>query len=255
MDYANEGNIRSCLTKILENDWKIRLYLLFGIISGLNEIHHQDLIHCDIHDGNILIHENEMIQVYISDLGLSQSIKSLFKRDNDNIYGVMSFMAPEVLRGKPYIQASDIYSFSMIMWELTSGISPFNDRAHDQQLALSICNGERPVIINNAPRCYLDLMIKCWDDDPLKRPSASEILNIIKEWIFLPLDKDIENIGEELKSNIIEFMNTPIEHKLITEPHPQAYSTSRLFDFTGGKSYIIVSNSECLDCNIDGTYK
>jgi len=45
-------------------------------------------------------------------------------------------MAPEVLRGKPYSSASDIYSFSMIMWEFTSGVTPFNNRAHDIQLAL-----------------------------------------------------------------------------------------------------------------------
>ena len=67
-------------------------------------------------------------------------------------------MAPEVLRGKPYTLASDIYSFSMIMWEFTSGVPPFNDRAHDLQLCLSICKGERPKIIENTPQCYVNLM-------------------------------------------------------------------------------------------------
>ena len=40
-------------------------------------------------------------------------------------------MAPEVLRGKPYTPASDIFSFAMIMWELTSRVPPFDDRPHD----------------------------------------------------------------------------------------------------------------------------
>jgi serine/threonine protein kinase len=31
-------------------------------------------------------------------------------------------MAPEVLRGKPYIKAADIYGFGIIMWKMTSGI-------------------------------------------------------------------------------------------------------------------------------------
>ncbi|CAI2185707.1 1909_t:CDS:2, partial [Funneliformis geosporum] len=34
---------------------------------------------------------------------------------------------------------SDIYSFSIIMWEFISGISPFDNEAHDFQLSLDIC--------------------------------------------------------------------------------------------------------------------
>ncbi|POG57635.1 kinase-like domain-containing protein, partial [Rhizophagus irregularis DAOM 181602=DAOM 197198] len=85
-------------------------------------------------------------------------------------------MAPEVLRGNSYTLASDIYSFSMIMWEFTSGIPPFNNIQHDLHLSISICKGERPGIIKNTPQCYVDLMKKCWDEDPSKRPSANEVL-------------------------------------------------------------------------------
>ncbi|RGB42182.1 kinase-like domain-containing protein, partial [Rhizophagus diaphanus] len=93
------------------------------------------------------------------------------------VFGVLPFIAPEVLRGNPYTPASDIYSFSMIMWEFTSGVPPFKNRAHDLQLSLSICeDGERPKIIENTPKCYRDLMKKCWDEDPLKRPSSKEVL-------------------------------------------------------------------------------
>src|SRR5581483_7726035 len=127
--------------------------------------------------------KNERNNIFISDLGLCCPIQSFLKKDS--IYGVIPFMAPEVLRGKPYTLASDIYSFSMIMWEFTSGVTPFNDRAHDFQLSLSICRGERPEIIESTPQCYIDLMKKCWNKDPSKRPSASEIKNIIEEWMCL----------------------------------------------------------------------
>ena len=106
--------------------------------------------------------------IYISDLRLCRPIQSSLEKDN--IYGVMPFMAPEVLRGKPYTSASDIYSFSMIMWEFTSGSSPFNNRAHDLQLIISICKGEHPEIIKNTPKCYINLMQKCWD---LHQPAKS----------------------------------------------------------------------------------
>ncbi|GBC12462.1 kinase-like domain-containing protein [Rhizophagus irregularis DAOM 181602=DAOM 197198] len=242
MYYANKGNLRENLTRIVENKWNQKLYMLYEIISGLSKIHRNNLIHCDFHDGNILNHNDKnKDKIYISDLGLCQPVKSFLKKYG--IYGVIPFMAPEVLRGKSYTPASDIYSFSMIMWELTSGVPPFNDRAHDLQLSLSICKGERPEIIENTPQCYVDLMKKCWNEDPLKRPSTSEVNGIIKNWIIRPDGK----INEELKSNIMEFINAPIVHSdLATKSHPKAYYTSRLLDFTSKKLNEILE-SENLD--------
>ncbi|GET52769.1 kinase-like domain-containing protein [Rhizophagus irregularis DAOM 181602=DAOM 197198] len=207
MDYADKGNLRGNLTRITKSGWYQKLYMLFGIISGLNNIHEQNLIHCDFHDGNILNHNER--KIYISDLGLCKPVKSFLKKYD--IYGVIPFMAPEVLRGKSYTPASDIYSFSMIMWEFTSGIPPFNNRAHDIQLKL---------------------MKKCWDENPLKRPTSKEVLNMIEKWIVYPYN--VGDFNEELKYNIMEFINAPIGHNnnLATESHSQAYYTSRLLDFT-----------------------
>ncbi|GBB96434.1 hypothetical protein RclHR1_27530002 [Rhizophagus clarus] len=89
------------------------------------------------------------------------------------------------------------------------------------------------------------LMKKCWNEDPLKRPSASEVYGIIEKWIFRPCS-DKNSI-----ENIMEFINAPIRNnKLITESHPQACYTSRLLDFTGIKVNEILE-SECLDCVVN----
>ncbi|CAB4438878.1 unnamed protein product [Rhizophagus irregularis] len=247
MDYANKGNLRGNLAEVIKYNWQQKLHILYKIIFGLNKIHQENLIHCDFHDGNILNgninEENKIDLVYISDLGLCQPVKSFLEKDS--IYGVIPFMAPEVLRGKPYALASDIYSFSMIMWEFTSGVPPFKNRAHDLQLSLSICKGERPEIIENTPQCYVDLMKKCWDEDPLKRPSSEEVFNIIEKWIILPREKKIKDIDEELKCNIMEFINAPIGYdKLATKSHPQACYTSRLLNFTSKKLNEIIESKD-----------
>ena len=172
MKYADDGSLRKNLQNIVKDEWIIKLKKLQNIISGLNTIHQQKLIHCDFHHGNIL---NQPYCLSISDLGLCKPMEYYQSTSKKNdIYGVLPFVAPEVLRGNPYTLASDIYSFSMIMWEFTSEIPPFNDKAHDLQLSISICKGERPEIIENTPQCYIDLMKKCWDKDSLKRPNASE---------------------------------------------------------------------------------
>ena len=40
------------------------------------------------------------------------------KNRNEKVYGVLTNIAPEVLRGKEYTQASDIYAFGIIVYEV-----------------------------------------------------------------------------------------------------------------------------------------
>ncbi|RIA91095.1 kinase-like domain-containing protein, partial [Glomus cerebriforme] len=169
MNYAKEGSLRKCLSNIAKLKWQHKLQLLKNIILGLKIIHESNLAHCDLHDGNILI-SDDYNETFIIDLGLCKPISDLQNSIN-RIYGVLPYMAPEVLRNQPYTSAGDIYSFAMIMWEFISGVPSFNNRAHDHELILSICEGERPEIIKNTPKCYIDLMEKCWDSDPSKRPT------------------------------------------------------------------------------------
>src|ERR1044071_1208089 len=182
MDYAESGSLKRNLPDIVKTKWITKLRKLYSIISGLCVIHQQNMVHCDFHHGNILS-SGHGFSLSISDLGLCKPMEYFQSTKKDDVYGVLPFIAPEVLRGKPYSLASDIYSFSMIMWEFTSGIPPFNGRAHDLQLSLNICKGERPEIGENTPQCYVDLMKKCWDEDPLKRPNASEVKKVIGNWI------------------------------------------------------------------------
>ncbi len=242
MDYAKNGCLKINLPDIVKDKWVVKLIKLNYIISGLDVIHQRKFIHCDLHHGNILIlsfsYSNYILS--ICDLGLCKPIEYFQTHTQDDIYGILPFVAPEVLRGKPYTPASDIYSFSMIMWEFISGIPPFDDRAHDFQLSFSICKGERPKIVENTPPCYIDLMKKCWDEDPLKRPNAFEIKNIIESWYKNISNRNIinENISNETRDDIIEFYEADkaLKQKQInilnTKPHPQAYHTSHSFNFT-----------------------
>ena len=116
MKYYKLGSLKDFITKNFYNvKWNEKLNILKHIIEGLNHLHNQKIIHRDFHSGNIL-YENE-VDIVISDLGISKSSISSIDNDDDEIYGVISYMAPEILRRKEYTVASDIYSFGMIMWE------------------------------------------------------------------------------------------------------------------------------------------
>uniref|UniRef100_U9UNJ0 Serine-threonine/tyrosine-protein kinase catalytic domain-containing protein n=1 Tax=Rhizophagus irregularis (strain DAOM 181602 / DAOM 197198 / MUCL 43194) TaxID=747089 RepID=U9UNJ0_RHIID len=132
------------------------------------------------------------------------------------------------------------------MWEFTSGIPPFNDRAHDHHLILSVCEGERPEIIENTPKCYIDLMKKCWDSNPSNRPTITMLENIVSEWSrcineyeHYKRNRDgnyvynISNIDNQLKNDMLEFVEAnkalvqEQANTSIIQSHPQAYYTSR----------------------------
>src|SRR5881275_2332333 len=119
----------------------------------------------------------------IGDLGLCQQV--IDKKDNPNkIFGVIPYLAPEVLSKKPYTKESDIYSFGMIMWEHTTGKKPFHDRSHNHILMLDILKGERPQITDDTPEFYAKLMKRCWDHNPENRPTAREIYKCLYKYHY-----------------------------------------------------------------------
>ncbi|POG69403.1 kinase-like domain-containing protein, partial [Rhizophagus irregularis DAOM 181602=DAOM 197198] len=112
------GSLRQHLNNnFISLDWDQKLWSLYCIALGLRDIHKKGLIHQDFHCGNILSDFNK--EAFITDLGLCQpaNVKSS-QNNNKKIYGVLPYVAPEVLRGKEYTQKSDIYGFGIIAYEI-----------------------------------------------------------------------------------------------------------------------------------------
>ena len=174
------------LKKYNPND---KFHNLRGISMQLESIHKLNLVHGDFHNGNLLCMDHET--TFISDLGLCSPVNQ--PNTKNEIYGVLPYIAPEVLRGKPYTKAADIYSFGIIMWEMISGVPAYHDIPHDLNLSLNICRGIRPEIIEGTMPEYVELMKRCWDVDPGRRPTANELKNIFAEWAYnYPVETDEE---------------------------------------------------------------
>ncbi|RIB05906.1 kinase-like domain-containing protein [Gigaspora rosea] len=203
MEYALEGSLRKNLHVIAQMNWEEKLNLLQCIAYDLLIIHSQDLIHRDLHSGNILL--NSFKSAYIADLGLSITANIASKSNSDGIYGILPYIAPEILNKHQYTKESDIYSFGIIMWEILYGKPVPFDNNSEFQFQLKICNGLRPHIYENTAMCYADLMKNCWNMDPKKRPTSKEIYDTFSEWqnneaILLELsesDKKLQNIKNE----------------------------------------------------------
>ncbi|RIB20318.1 kinase-like domain-containing protein [Gigaspora rosea] len=188
IDYADRGDLRSCLTNS-RLYWSEKLQILTDVSFALHNIHHAEYVHKDLHSGNILCKTNNVrdtIVSYISDLGLSNVhanlVERLNQKNNYSIYGVLPYISPEVLCGQEYTSASDIYSLGVIMSELSTNKPPFFNLPHNQALALKICDGLRPGFSKNTPECYIKLANQCMDMDPEKRPTAEELRDKFWNW-------------------------------------------------------------------------
>ena len=105
--YCENGNLRDYMNhseKYITFQSKIEYLLKIG--NGLKDIHHVEKVHKDFHTGNILFEGYP----FISDLGMCQPANQSTSK-NEGVYGVLPYIAPEVLCGHPYTKAADIYSF------------------------------------------------------------------------------------------------------------------------------------------------
>jgi serine/threonine protein kinase len=161
LEYCGGGNLRNYYLNN-EMNYYSKIYELKQIASGLLGIHNAGIIHKDFHSGNILYSSSDI--PYISDLGMCQPANNEKQSDEkEKNFGVLPYVAPEVLKGNQYTKASDIYSFGIIINEYISEEAPYNNIPHDQMLIIDIYEGLRPNIFEYTPKLLVDLITKCWD--------------------------------------------------------------------------------------------
>ncbi|RHZ82815.1 hypothetical protein Glove_103g216 [Diversispora epigaea] len=179
--------------------------IIYDITRCLKKIHEQNIMHGDLHSGNIL-YSAYTSQWCISDLGLSGPIDKPF----NSIYGNLPYIAPEVYCGQTYTPKSDIYSVGILMWEVITGETPYGEHEHDTDLAFAIVSGYRPTIYENIPLEYATLMKQCWDANPGNRPDTivleEKMRSLIKS-LYEEMDKQRKQ-SKNLKTKIKNFFKS-----------------------------------------------
>ena len=83
-------------------------------------------------------------------------------------------------RGRRYGKPADVYSFAIIMWELAALERPFSQLSPFQIGWAVAMRGDRPEPSPAAPQGYLELMRRCWAQDPDSRPPFEEALHCLE---------------------------------------------------------------------------
>ncbi|KAK7029504.1 hypothetical protein VNI00_014537 [Paramarasmius palmivorus] len=174
-----------------------RLQLLCEVAEGLSYLHSFDIVHGDLTGSNILI--NCHGQACLCDFGLS-SIMAEFadSYSSSSISGAIrwadaslfKFQMEEDSQPPVLTTRSDIYSLGSVMLEILSGRIPYHYVRNDAQVVIELHKGNKPR--RPAPLFVTDqqwaLMVKCWSDEPEKRPNIEQVLHELQILLRLSLE-------------------------------------------------------------------
>ena len=114
--------------------------IVYSIVVALSYLHSYGIAHRDLKPENILlITDQQDSDIKIMDFGLSKIIAPDEKSTEP--FGTLSYVAPEVLKMKPYGKSVDLWSMGVIAYLLLSGVLPFDDDK-DSEIARMIMSSE-----------------------------------------------------------------------------------------------------------------
>jgi serine/threonine protein kinase len=197
LEFINGGDLCKLLHKSKDQGftqetfpWAKRYQIAFDIVKGLHHMQSHDppIIHRDIRSPNIFMSKDG--RALIGDFGLAR----LVNPEVGGLLGTWQWLAPECidsLETGSYDHRSDIYSFGMVLWEISSFAVPFEEFQDDlrymqngklklQELKRAIIDEHlRPTIPSTTPESIKGLIRRCWDANRDVRPSTREILEIL----------------------------------------------------------------------------
>ena len=135
MEYCSGGDLLSYFehyeyelkeTKVCEIIHKLSMAIYY--------LHSYGIVHRDLKPENILMTDlTPEADIRLLDFGLSKIVGNEEKCTEP--YGTLSFVAPEVLQGKPYDKSVDLWSIGIITFLLLCGYLPFDDKHSEREIA------------------------------------------------------------------------------------------------------------------------
>ncbi|TNM97946.1 hypothetical protein fugu_014192 [Takifugu bimaculatus] len=149
--------------------WPLRLRILYEISLGVNFLHNMNppLLHHDLKTQNILLDGEFHVKISASRSGGScLSVRA--RAPSPQKWGEpVIYMPPERYDASKNHRADvkhDMYSFSIIMWEVLSRQIPFEEVTNPMQIMFSVLRGMRPEI--SLDKCLVELepMVRAYDE-------------------------------------------------------------------------------------------
>lgn len=188
-----------CAFDLLHNADHVELMLeqqmkmAVDVAAAMKYLHEVPIVHRDLKSLNLLLTEvvatsQDIPHVKVSDLGLAR-MQDVSDGSGEGwgrmtkAAGTFHWMAPEVFHSQAYDEKVDVYSFSMVLFEVFCREIPFEDE-EPINVGQLVCEGHRPdleAVPPGYPRVISNLMQCCWAENPAERPPFERILPVLEK--------------------------------------------------------------------------
>ncbi|XP_052171963.1 probable LRR receptor-like serine/threonine-protein kinase At1g06840 isoform X2 [Diospyros lotus] len=185
----------------------MRLRIALGSAKGILYLHtdaHPPIFHRDIKASNILL--DSKLTAKVSDFGLSRLAPVL---DDEGtvpghvstvVKGTPGYLDPEYLLTHMLTDKSDVYSLGVVFLEILTGMQPISHGknivrevilAHRSGTMFSIIDSRMGSYPSECVERFVDLAIRCCEDEPERRPSMLDVVRELENIIRMMPQSEI----------------------------------------------------------------
>lgn len=184
-------SLRKYLNSLRPNQLELDVVLSYAldIARAMDCLHANGIIHRDLKPDNLLLTANHK-SVKLADFGLAreETLTEMMTAET----GTYRWMAPELYstvtlrqgEKKHYNNRVDVYSFGIVLWELLTNRMPFEGMSNLQAAYAAAFKQERPKIPDDIAPELAFIIQSCWVEDPNLRPSFSQIIRMLNQYLF-----------------------------------------------------------------------
>ncbi|MBR4015001.1 MAG: protein kinase [Anaerotignum sp.] len=150
MEYIHGDTLKKAIKEKAPFDSRSTINVGIQIASALSQAHKSHIVHRDIKPQNILVGTDGVVKV--TDFGIARAATASTMTTTANAAGSVHYFSPEQARGGYVDEKSDIYSLGITMFEMITGVLPFQGN-NSVSIALKHINDELPNIRQYNPNC------------------------------------------------------------------------------------------------------
>jgi tetratricopeptide (TPR) repeat protein/predicted Ser/Thr protein kinase len=227
MEYIPGETLGQRLTRgpLSEKEW---VAISLQIAAALEEAHEHGIVHQDLKPGNIMVTPKG--QAKVLDFGLARLLEgdtsaelTATSSSHTDGAGTLPYMAPEQLCGGPIDPRTDIYAAGAVLYEMSTGQRPFQEKQAPRLIQQILSEAPRPLQEWNrrsSPQVE-SIVFKALDKQPDLRYQSARELRV-----------DLERLGAaQSSSSAVAGVPFPSHRgwKQALRAHPRAVYSSAVF--------------------------
>lgn len=178
---SKKGSIIKSRTSVRMQLFAERIDVAIRIADAVEYLHSKRIIYRDLKPANIGFDHDGCLKIF--DFGLAVELpegtdpNSTFNLAGNT--GTSRYMAVEVIRKHPYNVKADVFSFSILLWELMALVKPYDGLVGQQVKECVSVFGERPAIPRTWPTTLRRILRRGWCENLIDRPFITEVKEVL----------------------------------------------------------------------------